>query len=66
MDEHEYHFAGDPAVDSPRRHLERVLSENAAERPGPKWRWIAGLLAGGGSWTLWRFLRRRREGRTRD
>jgi hypothetical protein len=64
MEEDFVHFAGDPATDSPRRHLERVLKE--ADAPaGRRARWplFIGLLAGGGSWTLWRLLRQRRRER---
>ena len=57
MDERIY-FSGDPATDSPRRHLERVLARDTARRPSRRWTWIAGALAGG---ALWRLLQRRRE-----
>jgi hypothetical protein len=59
MEEDRYYFSGDPAKDSPRRHMQRVLSEESAA-PSRRWPWILGLLAGGSSWTLWRILRRRR------
>jgi hypothetical protein len=59
MEENRYYFAGDPEKDSPRRHMQRVLSEQPA--PSRHWPWILGFLAGGSSWTLWRVLRRRRE-----
>lgn len=58
MDENRYYFAGDPEKDSPRRHMQRVLSETPA--PSRHW-WILGALAGGSSWTVWRLLRRRRD-----
>jgi hypothetical protein len=58
MNDDHYYFAGDPATDSPRRHLERVLSDPAPRR---KWPWVLGLLAGGGTWTFWRLFRHRRE-----
>lgn len=59
MDEKGYYFAGDPERDSPRRHMQRVL----AESPSPRrhWPWLLGFLAGSGSWTLWRVLRRRQD-----
>ena len=59
MDENRYYFAGDPATDSSRRLLQRVLEEPAA--PRRHWPWIVGALAGGGTWTLWRMLQRRRQ-----
>lgn len=43
------HFDGDPAVDSRRRHLERLLEG----RPRKRW-WIAAIFAGAGAWALWR------------
>jgi hypothetical protein len=67
MEENFYHFAGDPATDSPRRHMERVLKEKeppaAPAGRRPRWPWFLGLLAGGGSFTLWRLLRERRKER---
>jgi hypothetical protein len=49
------YFDGDPATDSRRRHLERVLKEG---RPRRRWPWIVAMVAGGGAWTLWRALQR--------
>ena len=50
------YFEGDPAVDSPRRHLERVLK---GDPPRRRWPWIAAAVAGGsGAWALWRLFRR--------
>ncbi len=49
------HFDGDPAVDSPRRHLERVLK---GEPPRRRWPWIVAAIAGGGAWAMWRVLQR--------
>jgi hypothetical protein len=49
MDEN-VHFDGDPAVDSRRRHLERVLK---GQPPRRKWPWIVAAVAGG-AWALWR------------
>jgi hypothetical protein len=46
------HFAGDPATDSVRRHLERVL----AGGPRPK-TWLMTLAAGGAVWGVWRLVR---------
>lgn len=45
-----YHFDGDPAVDSTRRHLERVLNEPQTRR----WPWFLTMLAGGAALTFWR------------
>ena len=44
------HFDGDPATDSARRHMERVLKGE----PTRKWPWIAAALGGGGLWMLFR------------
>jgi hypothetical protein len=45
------YFDGDPAVDSSRRHMERVLKGE----PGPrKWPWLLAAAAGGGLFALWR------------
>ena len=55
------HFSGDPAQDSARRHMERVLAQ-----PQPrKWQLLAALFAGGTAFTLWRVRKRRRD-RTAD
>ena len=48
------HFDGDPATDSARRRLERVLK---SEEPPPRWPWILAALGGGGVWLLWRLGR---------
>ena len=44
------HFDGDPATDSARRHMERVLKGE----PTRKWPWIVAALGGGGVWMLFR------------
>ncbi len=44
------YFDGDPAVDSTRRHLERVLQGRQPRR----WPWIAAALAGGAAFAFWR------------
>jgi hypothetical protein len=44
------YFDGDPAEDSRRRHLERVIKGG---RPRRRWPWIAAAVAGG-AWTIWR------------
>ena len=44
------HFDGDPATDSARRHMERVLKGE----PARKWPWIMAALGGGGLWMLFR------------
>ena len=49
------YFEGDPAQDSRRRHLERVLKGDAPRR---KWPWILALAAGGSAWAVWRATRR--------
>ena len=53
----EIHFEGDPAVDSRRRHLERVLK---GEPPRRRWPWIAAVVTGGAAWGIWRVLQRPR------
>ena len=45
------YFDGDPAVDSSRRHMERVLKGEVTRR---KWPLIVTALAGGSLWALWR------------
>jgi hypothetical protein len=47
------YFDGDPAVDSRRRHMERVLKGT----PRRKWPWIVACVAGGGAWAAWRLLK---------
>jgi hypothetical protein len=46
----DYYLEGDPAIDSTRRHLERVLNQPKARR----WPWLAAMLAGGAAVTFWR------------
>ena len=48
------YFDGDPAHDSRRRHLERVIKGEQRRR----WPWIVAIAAGG-AWALWRTLHRR-------
>ena len=55
MSDHIY-FEGDPAQDSARRHLERVLKQ----QPRRRWPFLAGLFAGGTALTLWRIRQRRK------
>ena len=50
------HFEGDPAVDSKRRHMERVLKADKEGRRGWRWPLVLMALSGGG---LWAFLRGR-------
>jgi hypothetical protein len=50
------HFDGDPATDSARRHMERVL--NAPETPR-RWPWVVAALGSGSIWLLWRWGRAR-------
>ena len=52
------HFEGDPATDSTRRRLERILKE---ESP-PRWPWMAALAAGGTAFLFWQVRKRRRNG----
>jgi hypothetical protein len=55
------YFDGDPARDSTRRRLERVLKEEpvARERPQSAWPWKTTLLAGGTAFLWWQLRRRR-------
>ena len=48
----ELHFEGDPAIDSKRRHMERVLKGEQPQRR--KWPLVLMALGGGGLWALWR------------
>ncbi len=45
------YFEGDPAVDSSRRHMERVLKGENTRR---RWPLLLTALAGGGLWAIWR------------
>jgi hypothetical protein len=45
------YFEGDPATDSARRHMERVLK---GERPRRRWPWVLAALGSAGVWFLWR------------
>lgn len=44
------YFDGDPATDSARRHLERVLKE--PERPR-RWPWVVATMAAAAAWYFW-------------
>jgi hypothetical protein len=44
------YFDGDPAEDSNRRRLERVIKGGPPRR---RWPWVMAVLAGG-AWTAWR------------
>lgn len=44
------YFEGDPATDSARRHMERVLE--GREKPS-RWPWMLAALGSGGVWFLW-------------
>jgi hypothetical protein len=46
-----FHFEGDPATESARRHLERVLNEPAQRQR--RWPAIAGMLTGLAAWYFW-------------
>ena len=48
------YFDGDPATESARRHLERVLK---SPEPPPRWPWVLAALGSGGLWMLWRLGR---------
>jgi hypothetical protein len=48
------YFDGDPRVDSTRRHMERVLSN---QNPSRRWPWLLAALGSGGVWLLWQFGR---------
>jgi len=49
MTENAY-FDGDPATQSARRHLERVLKQ---PQPGRRWPWAAACIATVATWYLW-------------
>ena len=44
------YFEGDPATDSARRHMERVLKGEPARR----WPWYLAALGSVGVWFIWR------------
>jgi hypothetical protein len=44
------YFDGDPATDSARRHMERVLKESNTRR---RWLWVGVPLAGLAAWYFW-------------
>ena len=50
-DMNDVYFEGDPATDSARRHMERVLK---GPEPSRRWPWILAALGSGGVWLLWR------------
>jgi len=54
------HFDGDPATDSARRHLERVLKEPESRR---RWPWVVATVAAAAAWYFWP---RSRADRTKD
>jgi hypothetical protein len=54
MNDDTVHFDGDPATDSARRHMERVLK--SPER-SPRWPLVLAALGSGGLWMLWRWGR---------
>lgn len=53
----ELHFDGDPATESTRRKLERVLKEPQTSR----WTWLTAAAAGGTAFLWWRHRARKRE-----
>lgn len=48
------YFEGDPATDSARRHMERVLKTG---EPARRWPWVLAALGSGGVWMLWQLGR---------
>jgi hypothetical protein len=44
------YFDGDPATESARRHLERVLKEPTSHR---RWPWVAASVAALAAWYFW-------------
>ena len=52
------YFDGDPAEDSNRRRLERIMKGGPPRR---RWPWIVAILAGG-AWTAWRMTQPRKAG----
>jgi hypothetical protein len=56
------YFEGDPATDSTRRRLERVLKEESR----PRWPWFAALAAGGTAFLWWQVRKRRRNGNSSE
>ncbi len=53
---HDLYFDGDPAVDSTRRHLERVLQGRQSRR----WPWVVAIVGGAGAaFAFWRLRSRR-------
>ena len=54
----EVYFDGDPATDSARRHMERVLKGEPSPR---RWPWVLAALGGGGVWWLFQLGRTARE-----
>ena len=48
------HFDGDPATNSARRHMERLLKATEPARRRP---WVLAALGSGGVWLLWHWGR---------
>ena len=48
------YFEGDPATDSARRRMERLLKGQQAT---PRWPWVLAALGGGGLWMMFRWGR---------
>ena len=51
MADNDVYFDGDPATDSARRHLERVLKE--PESRHRRWPWVAASIAAVAAWYFW-------------
>ena len=59
----ELHFEGDPAIDSTRRRLERVMKvESRKEEPRSDWKWMAAMAAGATALLFWQVRKRRKNG----
>ena len=56
----DHYFDGDPALDSKRRHMERVLKGEGSRK---KWPLVLMALGGGGLWAIWKTAA---EGRSRE
>lgn len=59
----EVYFEGDPATDSARRRMERLLK---SPEPPPRWPWLLAALGSGGVWMLWRWGRAAQDQRASD
>jgi len=53
----EFYFDGDPATESTRRHMERVLTD---PKPRRRWPWVAAAMTGMALLGVWQFRKRTR------